>query len=236
MKLLSLGVFALLLASAASAQEPQIDKEDLGLNLFDVASGSSCIHGHNPFAPGTTERVRGLAEATMASYIALAGSGTGADATSVYTIKKHTLGWKDGRLTNNKIEKFWAANGRNGQIFSIDDPIARTILAAGTDTIRHVQVSNFFIAGAKLNAMGLWRVSDPLRPGETIGWYKARFMRQNSLGNQSWNLISLELTQGATPPAPIRQFCYEPGDVEANWAWEKEKKEKREKAKAAKRL
>lgn len=242
MKLALLALLPIFLASpalsqdspSAPAQDSKAEKEDLGLNAFNVASSTSCIRGHNPFAKNTTENVRAMAETTLAKYILLAGGSAGANAMPAYTNKDKTFGWERNYPIKKKVALSWILDGRPGSPTAVDDPIARDIAKAGTDSSRYLHTDSFLIAGAKLNAMGLWRVSDPAHPDATIGWYKAQFMRQNSLGSQRWDLISLEVTRGPTAPAALRQFCYEPGDVEANRAWEQQEKEKRARKKAGK--
>lgn len=222
-------VVVLGLAPSANAQEDA--GANKGTGLFGVATDQSCIGGHKPFAADTTARVRGLSELTLRKYLDLAGSGAAVDARSVFTTKKTELGWSDG-YAKKKVVPSWTRDGQAGDIVSIDDPVARAIATTGGVAKALLKTEQFLIAGAKLSAMGLWRVAVPSDPTKTIGWYRARFMRHNTPGSQAWDLISLELVTGEAKPAEILQYCVEPGDVERNRVRVQEKKSERLRVKA----
>ncbi|MBO9698453.1 MAG: hypothetical protein J7499_19850 [Sphingopyxis sp.] len=185
-------------------------------DLFRVANQKSCINGHNPFAENTTARIRGLAEQTLANYIALAGSAPEADVRSVYTNKKKTHGWGDNSFKIKPISISWIRDGAAGDLVAVDDPLAHVIALAGAKHENSLQMEAFLVSGVKMTAMGAWRIIDPRDPDRILGRYRARFIRENSLGGQAWSLISMEVFTNPDVPAEVLQYCAEPGDVERN--------------------
>lgn len=177
------------------------------------------MSGHNPFAVGTTARILSMSEVSLRDYVRLAGSAAPADVRQAYSTKKV-------RLT-------WSRDGQMGEISNVDDPLARLI---GTDASAfdvHIEKETFLIAGDKKSTMGLWRVVASDDPNKTLGWYRARFWRHNTLGGQTWDLMNMEVTTGTTAPAKVTQYCIEPGDVEQYLADQKAKQAEQARKRAA---
>lgn len=215
LKAATLTIMVLAGANATTQVAPNADpKKDTG--LFEIATDKSCIGGHNPFAKDTVARIRALSEDTLRKYINLAGVGTNANVRPSFTTKKSALEWGERDFSMEKVVLTWSRDGQAGNIDSVDDPVARAIAAAGAGAETLLKSDQFLVGGAKLSSMGIWRVVAPGDPNKVIGWYRARFLRQNSLGGQAWDLVSLELITGPGGPVAITQYCVEPGDVEYN--------------------
>ena len=186
-------------ASAHAQVATEIGKA-IAAGVFHVADEHSCRAGHNPYAKGTTERIRGMSEISLKNYIRLSGGGVAVDVHPAFSTKKVTLSW--------------SRDGQAGEVGAVDDPVARSLATAADGFDARVRNEQFLIAGDKFSTMGLWRVVAADDPTKVIGWYRARFWRHNTLGGQTWDLMNLELTTGATEPAKVVQYCNEPGDVE----------------------
>jgi opacity protein-like surface antigen len=213
-----------------------------GYGPFNIGTNDTCIDGHNPFAKGTTARILSLSEGTLKRYLSLAGGSAAANVRSSFTTDKTEPVWDAISYTKQPVVLTWSRDSRAGNVSAIDDPVARAIANTGADVATLLKSEQFLVAGAKLSAMGMWRVLAPGDPNKVLGWYRARFKRQDRNDGQTWQLITLEVITGAARPADIVQYCVLPGDVELHRA-ELEKKradkdakrERREKEREARR-
>lgn len=203
--------------SAQATAEPTTDKyvgQGKLTDLFRVANANSCIGGHNPYAEGTTARVRGLSEQTLTKYVRMAGAAESFDARPLYSNKKSSLGWGEGRFESKPVSLSLAVNGVGKVLGSVDDPLAHLVASKGLTPETSLKVESFLISGIKTSAMGTWQVIDPAKPDQILGRYRVRFMRENSLGGQAWSLLAVEVFTDPSVAAGVLQYCAEPGDVE----------------------
>ncbi len=218
-------IFLLIVSGLFVASQPvhaQLDggaAQAVAAELFNVATHETCMSGHNPFAVGTTARILGMSEVSLRDYVRLAGSSAAADVRQAYSTKK--------------VKLTWSRDGQSGDISAVDDPLAQLIGTDASAFDMHLKKETFLIAGDKRSTMGLWRVVASDDPSKTLGWYRARFWRHNTLGGQTWDLMNMEVTTGATAPAKVTQYCMEPGDVEQYLADQQAKRAERARKRAA---
>lgn len=204
---------AIIAQTVSNSQDKKYVGEGKIADIFKVANTNSCLNGHNPFSQGTTDRIRRLAEDTMFKYIALAGQNPKADLTSLYTTKKKTFFYKKNQLRTKPIVLSWQNDGSVDNISSTSDFAATAALKAGANPQNVLELRDFLVDGIKFTAMGSWKIKS-YPSGKTIGIYRARFMRENTLGGQAWKLMTLEIFSDPSAPAVVSQYCAEPGDVE----------------------
>lgn len=219
-------LMAVAIASSSTAPITEKGSDDNGTELFGIATDKSCISGHNPFSNDTTARIRTLSEDTLKKYLGLAGKSALADVRAAFTVKQTTLGWGENSYKKKKITQSWVRDGQPSDISAVDDPVAKAVVVDGQSVDSLLTAEQFLVGGAKFSAVGIWRVAAPGDPNRILGRYRARFLRQNSLGGQTWDLLNIELITGAAKPADIAQYCVEPGDVEYNRSKVEEKKAK----------
>lgn len=218
-------LFPCIAATLLVATQPARAQLDGGLaqaiaaKVFNVATPESCMSGHNPFAAGTTLRILGMSEIALRNYVRLASSGERADVRPAYSTKK--------------VKLAWSRDGQIGDFSALDDPLARLIGPDANGFDQHLKKESFLIAGDKRSTMGLWRIIASDDPKKTLGWYRVRFWRHNTLGGQTWDLMNMEVTTGATAPAKVTQYCREPGDVEQYLAEQKAMESERARKRAA---
>ena len=199
--LLSAALCSLIYSAPTQAQDLGVEAgKAIATALFHVADQNSCITGHNPFAKGTTARMKAMSEDSLATYLRLSGAGSSVDVRPAFSTKKVTLSW--------------SRDGQPGDVGAVTDPLAQSLATTPNGFETRVTGDQFLIAGDKFSTMGLWRVLDAADPSKVLGWYRARFWRHNPLTGQTWDLMTMEVFSGPTEPAKVVQYCSEPGDVE----------------------
>ena len=181
------------LAAPASAQGVITDAIGSTMGNFNRGGGgpgSGCLSG-DPLSARQFQRVRTRSHAAMQAYLALAGASESADVTSTFV--------------RDEIKRSWVSGGTSVPVNAVNDPLARA-LAAGAARLAE---PTFIAAGNGRSAQVVWPLisSDGER---RLGHYRLDLRRES----RAFRITRLELIEGPTEPAPIRQYCQDPGDVE----------------------
>ena len=161
-------------------------------NMSRPADGPSaaCLSGQ-PLAPRRLDRVRARATTTMDTYLARAGASAAADVTSAYT--------------RDAAKREWLLGGVPGNVATVDDPLARAIVAGRA---RLERPGTILAAGDGRSALAVWQVLAP--DGSRLGHYRADFHRESG----RFMIRQLSLVAGPAEPAALRPYCRRPGDVD----------------------